>query len=78
MVIDMFLSSLQEKVIINTIDGKKIGVIIDAEVDDLGGIKTLVVQNRKFLFFLGKKNEIKWDNIEKIGKDVILVKYDNL
>ena len=74
----MFLSSLQEKDIINTMDGKKVGVIIDADVSDSGEIKTLIVQNRKFLFFLGRKNEVKWSAIEKIGKDVILVKFDNL
>ncbi len=73
----MFLSALQEKDIINTVDGKKIGSIIDAEVDNNGLIKTLVVQNRRFLFLIGKKNEIKWDTIEKIGKDVILVRHDN-
>lgn len=74
----MYLSALQEKDIINTVDGKKIGVIIDAEVGENGEIKLLIVQNRKFLFFLGKKSEIKWSSIEKIGKDVILVRYDNL
>ena len=74
----MFLSALQEKDIINTIDGKKIGVIIDAEVNDKGEITKLIVQNKMFLFFLGKKYEVKWSSIEKIGKDVILVKFDNL
>ncbi len=74
----MFLSSMQEKDIINTFDGKKIGTIIDAEVDENGKVTTLFVQNRKFFFLIGKKHEIKWSSIEKIGKDVILVKFDNL
>lgn len=74
----MFLSALQEKDIINTVDGKKIGTIIDAEVDEKGGVKKLIVQNRRFLFLFGKKHEINWESIEKIGKDVILVKFDNL
>lgn len=73
----MFLSSLQEKDIINTVDGKKVGSIIDAEVDDKGKISKLIVQNRKFLFLFGRKNEINWESIEKIGEDVILVKFNS-
>jgi len=74
----MFLSELQEKNIINTFDGKVVGSIIDAETDEDGKIKTLIVQNRKFFFLFGKKHEINWSSIEKIGKDVILVKFDTL
>lgn len=74
----MFLSELQEKNIINTFDGKVIGGIVDAEADENGNIKTLIVQDRKFFFLFGKKHEIKWNSIEKIGKDVILVKFDTL
>lgn len=74
----MFLSNLQEKDIINTIDGKKIGIIVDVLINEKGCVDKLIVQNRKFLFFLGKKYELNYSKIEKIGKDVILVKFDNL
>lgn len=74
----MFLSNLQEKDVINTIDGKKIGIIVDVYINENGEIQKLIVQNRKFLFFLGKKYEFNFNKIEKIGKDVILIKFDNL
>ncbi len=67
------LSDLQDKDIINLIDGKKIGSIIDILVDDKGSVKELSVQKKKFLFFSGGVFKIKWDMIDKIGKDVILV-----
>lgn len=67
------LSDLQDKDIINLTDGKKIGSIIDILVDDKGSVKELSVQKKKFLFFSGGVFKIKWDMIDKIGKDVILV-----
>lgn len=69
----MMLSDLQDKDIINLTDGKKIGSIIDILVDDKGSVKELSVQKKKFLFFSGGVFKIKWDMIDKIGKDVILV-----
>ncbi len=67
------LSDLQDKDIINLTDGKKIGSIIDILVDDKGSVKELSVQKKKFLFFSGGVFKIRWDMIDKIGKDVILV-----
>lgn len=69
----MLLSSLQEKDVINLIDGKKIGVIIDASVDKSGRIVELSVQKKRFFFFSSSSTLIKWSQIDKIGKDVILV-----
>lgn len=69
----MMLSDLQDKDIINLTDGKKIGSIIDILVDDKGSVKELSVQKKKFLFFSGGVFKIRWDMIDKIGKDVILV-----
>jgi YlmC/YmxH family sporulation protein len=73
----MRLSELQEKDIINVSDGKKIGNIIDICVDENGNMDSLVVENYKFLvskFTSNKEIEIKWNQIEKIGQDVILVR----
>ena len=72
----MRLSELQNKTVINVIDGKNIGSIIDLEINDDGTASGLIVEKYKFLIssFSSKKEIIiKWDQIKKIGEDVILV-----
>ncbi|MFQ8643977.1 MAG: YlmC/YmxH family sporulation protein [Oscillospiraceae bacterium] len=69
----MMLSDLQSKDIINLIDGKRIGTIIDVSISEDGKIDELSVQRKKFLFFSAGVINIKWNQIDKIGKDVILV-----
>ena len=70
----MRLSDLQDKDIISIIDGKMIGKIIDAEIDNEGKIKTLIIQKTKF-FNISSGNifELKWNQIKTIGSDVILI-----
>ena len=73
----MRLSELQNKTVINLIDGKNIGNIIDLNIDENGKTIGLVVEKHKFLisyFSSNKEFLIKWDQIEKIGEDVILVR----
>ena len=74
----MRLSDLQSKDIVNTIDGRNIGNIIDVKIDEQSGaILALVVEpNKKMLSFLnrGVDTEIAWQSIERIGEDVILVR----
>lgn len=73
----MRLSDLQDKDIVSISDGKKIGSIIDVNIDEKGIMKSLVVEENKFLLFNNKnETEISWKQIEKIGEDVILVKID--
>jgi len=71
----MNLSDLQSKDIININDGKRIGNIIDVSIDTTGKPVILLVEKYKFFLSLFKSSaiEIKWDQIKKIGKDVILV-----
>lgn len=72
----MRLSELQSKDIINTLDGKKVGNIIDVNIERNGELHSLVVEKSKFLislFTTKDEIEINWENIEKIGEDVILV-----
>ena len=69
----MLLSDLQSKDVINLIDGKKIGTIIDAEIDRSGKIVNFSIQRKRFLFFSAGRTLIEWKSIDKIGKDVILV-----
>ncbi len=71
------LSDMQSKDIINVFDGKKIGTIIDINIDKEGTIIEMNVQRRKFIFFSGGTTKIKWKQIDKIGKDVILVNVNN-
>lgn len=74
----MNLSDLQEKDVVNISDGKKIGNIVDIHIDQNGNMKRIMVEKYKFLVSLFTNHivEIKWSQIEKIGKDVILVKLD--
>lgn len=72
----MRLSDLQNKTIINLNDGKNIGNIIDLEINEDGTNKGLIVEKHKFIISsISNKKEIliKWDEIKKIGEDVILV-----
>ena len=71
----MRLSELQDKDVVNIKDGKKIGNIIDVNIDNNGHTVGVLVERYKFLVSLFNNNvvEIKWSDIEKIGKDVILV-----
>ncbi len=74
----MLLSDLQRKDIVNVIDGRNVGNIIDVKVDDITGmIVSLVIEPSRGVFsFLkrGEDTEIPWKSITKIGEDVILVK----
>lgn len=73
----MRLSDLQSKDIVNMLDGRNIGNIIDIKIDErTGAILALVVEpNKKMLSFMnrGVEEEISWQKIERIGEDVILV-----
>lgn len=72
----MRLSDLQNKDVVNILDGKKIGNIIDVSINQDGITTGLIVEKYKFLvsmFTTNKEIEIKWKQIEKIGEDVILV-----
>ena len=73
----MRFSDLQNKTVINLIDGKNIGNIIDVNVNDSGMTTGIVVEKHRFLisYFSNKKElVINWNQIEKIGEDVILVR----
>lgn len=72
----MRLSDLQNKSIINLIDGKNIGNIVDINITDSGKPLELVVEKKRFLlsYFSKKEFIVRWEQIEKIGEDVILVR----
>lgn len=74
----MKLSDLQKKDIIDINSGIKIGNVIDVNINENGSITTLVVDRSSFNIFLSRGEiEVKFNEIIKIGEDVVLVKLKN-
>lgn len=72
----MRLSELQNKSVINISDGKMIGNIIDININQKGISDDIIVEKSKFIisrFSSSGEISIRWNQIEKIGQDVILV-----
>lgn len=72
----IFLSDIQEKEIISIANGMSYGRVVDVELDNDGNIISFVAEEKK-MFKRGLINDsvtFKYSDIEKIGKDVILVK----
>ena len=77
----MRLSDLQSKVIVNINDGKKIGNIIDIDINKDGLSSGIIVEKSKFIisrFSSSGEVVVKWDQIERIGEDVILVNINSI
>ncbi|MFD2672297.1 YlmC/YmxH family sporulation protein [Marinicrinis sediminis] len=77
----MKISDFQTKDVINIVDGKKLGQVSDLELDlRQGRIQSIVVPSTgKFFGWFGGGSEviIPWNQIVKIGMDVVLVKLDD-
>ena len=73
----MLLSDLQNKDLISIQDGKKIGNIIDAKFNiTSGNIEKLIVEPSKSFFSIKNNSlEVNYNQIKKIGEDVILVEF---
>ncbi len=71
------LSDLRTREVINVLDGKRLGSIIDIEIDiERGRVLALVLpgQGRGWSVFTRREEIIvPWDKIVRIGRDVILV-----
>ena len=69
---------LGEKEVINIIDGKRLGYPCDVQMDlECGRITAIILPPGGGFLGIGHKHDklvIPWENIEKIGKDIILVK----
>ena len=72
------MSDLQVKKIINVSTGRNMGNIIDLDIRENGTIEGLIIEQNKNIFSLNRESDtrIYWDDITKIGEDVILVKRD--
>lgn len=72
----MRLSDLQNKDVINITTGVKIGNIIDVKINsETGKIESFILEKKKFssIFSSNDDIEIFYEQIKKIGEDVILV-----
>lgn len=70
----MHLSDLQTKEIIDITTGRRMGVIIDVIVDISGKIKSFVLQEKRIKKFkVLEELEVTWEEIIKIGDDIILI-----
>jgi len=71
------ISDLRMREVINVMNGKKLGLIKDIEIDlDAGRIRSVVLPgNGKILGFIGRSDDVivPWQKIKKLGMDVILV-----
>ena len=71
------ISEFRKRVVIDSQTAEKLGFVSDFEIDLKDGkILSVVVPKRGFLssFFKNHSYVIPWENIEAIGKDIILVK----
>ncbi|GLH63334.1 YlmC/YmxH family sporulation protein [Parageobacillus sp. G301] len=74
----MRISEFQTKDVVNVANGKKLGNIGDIDIDlETGQIQSLIILGSgKVLGLFGREEAtvIPWQNIVKIGADVILVR----
>jgi len=69
---------LQNKKIISVVTGKNIGNIIDVDIHDDGKIDSFIIEQSRNFFTLNRESDtrILWNDITKVGEDVILVQKD--
>ncbi|RCW70791.1 YlmC/YmxH family sporulation protein [Saliterribacillus persicus] len=74
------LSELQAKELISIENGTRLGSLIDLEIDVSNGIITdlILIPKKKTRLTFKDENEvmIPWSSIVTIGKDVILIRYN--
>ncbi|HHY91949.1 MAG TPA: YlmC/YmxH family sporulation protein [Firmicutes bacterium] len=72
-------SELRSREVINITDGRKLGNVVDVDIDvEAGRIRALIVPGAtKVLGVFGRNEDvvITWDRIKRIGYDVILVEH---
>ena len=71
------VNALREKEVINVKDGARLGFVGDVEVDlDTGNLISVIIPGAyKLAGLFGREQDviIKWDDIKKIGDDLIIV-----
>ena len=69
----MRLSELQLKELINISNGKRLGIIVDVIVSTNGNIEKLILEEKRGRKFSKEEYEVSWNQIIKIGDDIILI-----
>lgn len=72
-------SDFKSKEVVNLSDGERLGFVYDLEIDEESGkIKSIIVPGRGKVKMFGKANAIyiDWENIKKMGEDIILIELD--
>ena len=73
------ICELRRKEVINIKDGTRIGYVSDAEIDlNNAHIISIIIYGKLKMFgLLGRQKDIliKWENVDVIGKDTILVNF---
>ena len=74
----MRLSDLQNKKIISIATGRNIGNIIDVDIREDGRIDSFIIEQSRNFFSLNRESDTRvlWNDITKVGEDVILVQKD--
>ena len=72
----MRLSDIQDKDVVDLKSGIKVGNIIDIKINEQGYVTSLILERKRFskLFSSNDEIDIPFNNINKIGEDVILIK----
>ncbi|BCV24712.1 MAG TPA: YlmC/YmxH family sporulation protein [Firmicutes bacterium] len=72
-------SELRSREVINISDGRKLGNVVDVDIDlEAGRIRALIVPGATRVLGLFGRNEdvvISWEKVKRIGYDVILVEH---
>jgi YlmC/YmxH family sporulation protein len=75
------ITDLRNKDVINKKTGARLGNVVDAQVDTCTGcVVALVVLGRPKAmgFFAREECYVRWEDIEVIGDDIILVNYTHI
>ncbi len=71
------INELKTKEVINVTDGARLGFVSDVEIDLSDGRLTAIIVPGAYrmMGFLGREEDIviKWENIKKIGDDIIII-----
>lgn len=76
------IADMRHKEVINVKDGTRIGLVCDVEIDTVTArVLSLVIYGRlRFFGLFGREDDItiKWQDIEVIGDETILVCYNDI
>ena len=75
------INDLKSKEVIDTHTGNRLGFVYDVEIDVNSGrlVALIIPGGYRFMGMFGKDNDhiIKWEQIKKIGDDIILIETRN-